>query len=70
MIEEQNVADETNQNLVSGQNSLFHADTLQHLKKEQQQWEETAVKQAQKRLPEREHLGRHPAFPFSASIRL
>jgi methylmalonyl-CoA mutase, N-terminal domain len=56
MIEEQNVAVETNQNLVPGQNPLFHADTLQHLKKEQQQWEETAVKQAQKRLPEREHL--------------
>src|SRR5881396_3602577 len=38
------------------QGTLFDKETLEQLKAERQQWEETAVRKSQKRLPERDNL--------------
>src|SRR5260370_8613441 len=38
------------------QGTLFDKTTLQRLKVERQQWEETTVRQSQERLPERDNL--------------
>src|SRR5438046_10216600 len=38
------------------QGTLFDKETLEQLKAERQQWEETAVRKSQQRLPERDNL--------------
>ncbi len=47
------------------QGTLFDKTTLEHLKVERQQWEETTVRQSQERLPERDNLITTSSVPIN-----
>src|SRR5213596_2024119 len=56
MLEQRSPETRETKSPVAQQGTLFDKETLEQLKAERQQWEETAVRKSQQRLPERDNL--------------